>query len=126
MRRMDLGAPAGDESSTYQEASERPVPASPRGRRWWPVALGGVLCIAGLISVYATASLDDSPVSSPQPRSNVALVTPFHEERGFDGLTWQWMPTRAGLTLTGSGRYWIGFRAHSLRQPRSLVFHSQN
>lgn len=99
-----------------------------RVRRWWLPLLAGLLCIAGLVTLYTTASLSGSPSSSNVARGvPVALDTGFPPETGLDGHQWQWMGSDAGMALKGGdGNYWVGFRARSLRRPRTLTFRDRD
>jgi hypothetical protein len=123
-RPMPMATPVQQE-----RADERPDDSGgatfwSRIRRWWLPLLAGLLCIAGLVTLYTTASLNGQPGTSQAARGvPVALGTGFPPELGVDGHLWQWMGSDAGMTLRGGdGPYWVGFRAHSLRTPRTLTF----
>jgi hypothetical protein len=95
-----------------------------RGRRRFllvPVA-AGALGLAALVAAYATLSdpseRDQSDESARAPA--VELDGAYGPETGSDGFPWQWIRDDADLVVSRSGLFWVGFRAQSFRQARTL------
>jgi len=127
-RPMPMATPVQQERADQRPDDSGGAPFWSRIRRWWLPLLAGLLCIAGLVTLYTTASLNGEPSNNEVPQGvPIAFRTGFPPEVGLDGHLWQWMSSDAGMALKGGdGNYWVGFRARSLRSPRTLTFRDRD
>lgn len=90
-------------------------------RRWGAPIGMVVLAAAAFAAAWATSSQDSPEDQSERPAARLELSGTFPGEQGPDALTWMWMGDFAVVDVTGHGRFWLGFRALSIKRPRALV-----
>lgn len=88
-----------------------------------------MVCLALLAigASYATTASrpGDSTGTTSGASPDLALSGFFDEERGPDGLGWRWMSRSARVRIEGKGNTWLGFRALSFTEARTLTVGSR-
>lgn len=125
-------APPSDAGDTHGE----PVPASENRRHTIVATIGAslavVLAVIAIVAAYVI-SLRSSPGEQGSPTTpalqRTAYPAPtlsgvFPPEPGPDGQEWQWLGSKATLTLNDRQPGWLAFRALSLSRPRILSVRS--
>jgi hypothetical protein len=93
-----------------------------------PVALVAIAALA-FAGAYAASSVNSKDGEGARKAADAGAAVVFsgtmQSERGPDGLEWTWIGNFAVMSANGNGRYWLGVKAASLRQPRVLEFEDE-